>query len=65
MDMGVVGIGVFVNDIGLVAISHLLHVPLCQLRQLPVRKDILRCRRERDVQDGLFRIPVRQQVVLE
>lgn len=65
MDVGIVGVVVFVSDIRLAAISHFLHIPVSQLHQLFIGQVVFRCRRERDMQDGLLRVAVCQQVVLE
>ena len=65
MNMRIVRITVFIGNVGLIAISHLLHVHLCQFCQLSIIKFVLRCRTECDVQDRLLRVPVCQQVILK
>ena len=65
MDMGIVCITMLVSNVGLVAISHLLHVILRQFHQLFIGQFVLRCRAECNVQDGLLRVPVCQQVILK
>ena len=65
MDMGIVCITMLVSNVGLVAISHLLHIILRQFRQLFIGQLVLRCRAECNVQDGLLRVPVCQQVILK
>ena len=65
MDVGIVGVGMFVGDVRLVSIAHLPHIPAGQFRQLVVGQLVFRCRGERDMQDGLLRVAVCQQVVLE
>ena len=65
MDMRIVRITMLVSNVGLVAISHLLHIILRQFCQLSIIKFVLRCRTECDVQDRLLRVPVCQQVILK
>lgn len=38
MDMPAVDVLVQIDDVGLVAVAHLLHVLACQFRELPVRE---------------------------
>ena len=65
MNVGIVGIGMFVGYVRLIPIAHFLHIPFRQLYQLPISQLVFRCRRKGDMQDGLLRIAVCQQVVLK
>ena len=65
MNVGIMGIGMFVGYVRLIPIAHLLHIPFRQLYQLPISQPVFRCRRKGDMQDGLLRIAVCQQVVLK
>ena len=65
MDMGIVCIGMFVGDVRLIPIPHLLHITFRQFCQPPVGQPVFRCRGEGNVQDGLLRIAVCQQVILK
>ena len=65
MDMGIVGIGMFVGDVRLVPIPHLLHITFRQFCQPPVGQPVFRCWGKGNVQDGLLRIAVCQQVILK
>lgn len=65
MDMGIVCIGMFVGDVRLIPIPHLLHITFRQFCQPPVGQPVFRCWGKGNVQDGLLRIAVCQQVILK
>ena len=65
MDVGIVSVGMFVDNVWLVAIPHLFHISCRQFFQLCVAQTVFRCRGKGDMQDGLLRVAVCQQVVLE
>lgn len=65
MNVGIMGIGMFVGYVRLIPIAHLLHIPFRQLYQLPISQPVFRRWRKGDMQDGLLRIAVCQQVVLK
>ena len=65
MDVRIVRVTVFIDNVRLVPISHPFHVPCRQLLQLRVGQTVFRRRAESDMQDRFFGVAVCQQVVLE
>ena len=58
MNVGIMGIGMFVGYVRLIPIAHLLHIPFRQLYQLPISQPVFRAGERGDMQDGLLRIAV-------
>ena len=56
---------VYIYNVGLVAVPHFLHVFLCQFRELSVREAVIHRRVQGNMQDGLFRVLVGEEVVLK
>ena len=65
MDVPAVYVLVYIYNVRLVAISHFLHILLCQLRELSICQTVIQRGVQRDVQYGLLRIPIGKQVILE
>ena len=54
-----------IDDVGLVAVAHLLHVFVCQFRELPVREAVVHRGVQGDMQYRLFRVPVCGKVTVK
>ena len=65
MDMPAVDVLMQIDDVGLVAVAHLLHVLACQFRELPVREAVVHRGIQGDVQHRLLRVSVGGEVALE
>ncbi len=58
MDMPAVYVLVQIHNVWLVAISHLLHIFPCQIRELSVREAVIHRWVQGDMQYRLLRVPV-------
>ena len=65
MDVPAADVLMHIYNVGLVTVSHLPHILLCQLRELSVREQVFQRRVQRDVEHGLLRVPVGKQIVLK
>lgn len=65
MDMSPVYILVYIYNVGLVAVAHTLHILFCQFRELGISEAVIPRRVQGNMQDGLFRVLVGEEVVVE
>ena len=65
MDMPAVDVLVQIDDVGLVAVAHLLHILACQFCELPVREAVVHRWVQGDMQYRLLRVPVGGEIALE
>ena len=65
MDMPAVDVLVQIDDVGLVAVPHFLHVLACQIRELSVREAVIHRWVQGDMQYRLLRVPVGGKVAVE
>ena len=65
MDMFPVYILVYIYNVGLVAVAHSLHILFCQFRELGISEAVIYRRVQGNMQDGLFRVLVGEEVVVK
>src|SRR5699024_11020416 len=65
MYMSAVNVLVEIDNVGLVAIAHLLHIGSCQIRKLTIGKIVVQCRIERYMQDRLLGVAVGCEITLK
>ena len=65
MYMSAVYVLVEIDNVGLVAVAHLLHIGSCQIRKLTVGKIVVQCRIERYMQDRLLGVAVGSKITLK
>ncbi|CUQ40024.1 Uncharacterised protein [Parabacteroides distasonis] len=65
MYMSAVYVLVEIDNVGLIAVAHLLHIGSCQIRKLTVGKIVVQCRIERYMQDRLLGVAVGSEITLK
>ena len=65
MYMSAVNVLVEIDNVGLVALSHLLHIGSCQIRKLTIGKIVVQCRIKRYMQDRLLGVSVGSEITLK
>ena len=65
MYVSAVNVLVEIDNVGLVAIAHLLHIGSCQIRKLTIGKIVVQCRIERYMQDRLLGVAVGCEIALK
>ena len=65
MYMSAVNVLVEIDNVGLVAVAHLLHIGSCQIRKLTVGKIVVQCRVERYMQNRLLGFSVGCEITLK
>ena len=65
MYMSAVNVLVEIDNVGLVAVAHLLHIGSCQIRKLTIGKIVVQCRVERYMQNRLLGVSVGCEIALK